>query len=96
MLPEKQQTQEVFQIVKSLELKGARARKGLKQAEIAAMLGMKQTTYAAKENGRSKFSDKEKFDLSRALDLTPGQMDEFLYDGMLSEMIASLETNVSR
>ena len=83
-------------IVKSLELKGARARKGLSQAATAAILGMNQTTYAAKENGRTRFTDEEKFELSKALDLTPGQVDEYLYDGLLSELIAALETKVAK
>lgn len=67
----------------TLEIKGARVRKNLTQASVAEKLGMKQTTYSAKENGRSKFSDKEKIALASLLELTPDQMNEFLYDGML-------------
>ena len=67
----------------TLEIKGARVRKNLTQASVAEKLGMKQTTYSAKENGRSKFSDKEKIALANLLELTPDQINDFLYDGML-------------
>lgn len=69
--------------MKPLEIKAARTRCGYSQAEVAAQLEMKQTTYAAKENGKVKFTDEQKLALAKILNLSPAQMNDFLYDGML-------------
>lgn len=69
--------------MKPLEIKGARARLGLKQYQMAEMLGTSVSTYSDKENGKRKFTDDEKVRLIQIFDWTPSQMNDYLFDGKL-------------
>ena len=69
--------------MKPLEIKGARARLGYKQQFMADQLHMSLPSYRKKESGEVKFTDEEKAKLSELLELTPQQVNDFLYDGLL-------------
>jgi len=69
--------------MKPLEIKGARARLGYKQKYVADKLGISVANYRKKESGHIRFSDVEKIELSKILELSPAQMNEFLFDGIL-------------
>lgn len=66
-----------------LEIKGARTRLGYKQSDVAEKLGIPTATYRKKESGESRFTDKEKIALADFLELTPIQLNNYLYDGLL-------------
>ena len=68
--------------MKPLEIKGARARLGYKQF-MADNLGISVATYRKKESGVIRFTDKEKAAVTKLLELTPAQMNDFLFDGEL-------------
>lgn len=69
----------------SVNIKIARIKRGKKytQRYVASELGMTPETYSQKERGRAKFTDKEKVNLAKLLGLTPEQMNDWLYDGLL-------------
>lgn len=69
--------------MKPLEIKGARARLGYKQQFMADNLGISVATYRKKESGVIRFTDKEKATVTKLLELTPAQMNDFLFDGEL-------------
>lgn len=69
--------------MKPLEIKGARARLGYKQKYMADNLGISVATYRKKESGVIRFTDKEKIQVTKILELTPTQMNDFLFDGEL-------------
>ena len=69
--------------MKPLEIKGARARLGLKQRHMAELIGIPVSSYCNKENGVVKFTDDEKAKLVEVFGWTPDQMNEFLFDGKL-------------
>ena len=69
--------------MKPLEIKGARARLGYKQQYMADNLGISVATYRKKESGLIRFTDKEKIQVTKILELTPCQMNDFLFDGEL-------------
>ena len=69
--------------MKPLEIKGARARLGFKQQYMADQLGISLPSYRKKENGDIRFSDEEKVKLAKLLELSPKQLNDYLYDGML-------------
>ena len=69
--------------IKLMEIKGARARLGYGQKEVADELGMTIATYCNKENGAVKFSDSEKAKLANFLQLTPKQTNDYLFEGKL-------------
>lgn len=69
--------------MKPLEIKGARARLGYKQQFMADNLGISVATYRKKESGVIRFTDKEKAAVTKLLELTPAQMNDFLFDGEL-------------
>lgn len=69
--------------MKPLEIKGARARLGYKQQFMADNLGISVATYRKKESGVIRFTDKEKAVVTKLLELTPAQMNDFLFDGEL-------------
>lgn len=69
--------------MKPLEIKGARARLGYKQQFMADNLGISVATYRKKESGVIRFTDKEKAAITKLLELTPAQMNDFLFDGEL-------------
>ena len=69
--------------MKPLEIKGARARLGYKQQFMADNLGISVATYRKKESGVIRFTDKEKAAVTKLLELTPAQMNDFLFDGGL-------------
>ena len=69
--------------MKPLEIKGARARLGYKQRQMAEKLGIPTSSYCNKENGVHKFTDKEKVKVAEVLGFTPEQTNDFLYDGLL-------------
>ena len=66
-----------------LEIKGARARLGLKQRHMSDLLGIPVSSYCNKENGIVKFTDEEKTKLVEVFGWTPAQMNDFLFDGKL-------------
>ena len=72
--------------MKPLEIKGARARLGYKQQYMADNLGISVATYRKKESGVIRFTDKEK---TKLLELTPAQMNDFLFDGELPIEVAN-------
>ena len=69
--------------MKSLEIKGARARLGYKQRHMAEKLGITVSSYCNKENEVTKFTDAEKVKVAELLGFTPEQMNDFLFDGVL-------------
>ena len=69
--------------MKPLEIKGARARLGYKQKFMAEQLGIPVSSYCNKENGIVKFTDAEKMKVGNLLRLSPDQINDFLYDGLL-------------
>lgn len=69
--------------MKPLEIKGARTRLGLKQKYVADQLDMSLDDYRNRERGRVRFTDEQKVKLSAILELTPHQMNDYLYDGVL-------------
>lgn len=70
--------------MKPLEIKGARTRLGYKQRHMAEKLGITLCNYCNKENGKSKFTDAEKVKIAELLGFNLEQMNDFLYDGLLS------------
>ena len=75
--------------MKPLETKGARARLGYKQQYMADNLGISVATYRKKESGVIRFTDKEKIMVTKLLELTPAQMNDFLFDGELPIEVAN-------
>lgn len=69
--------------MKPREIKGARARLGYTQQYVADQIGILYDSYRAKESGKVRFSDVEKVKLAAVLELTPGQLNDYLYDGLL-------------
>lgn len=75
--------------MKPLEIKGARARLGYKQQYMADNIGISVATYRKKESGVIRFTDKEKIMVTKLLELTPAQMNDFLFDGELPIEVAN-------
>ena len=75
--------------MKPLEIKGARARLGYKQQYVADTLGISVATSRKKESGVIRFTDKEKIMVTKLLELTPAQMNDFLFDGELPIEVAN-------
>ena len=50
---------------------------------MADNLGISVATYRKKESGVIRFTDKEKAAVTKLLELTPAQMNDFLFDGEL-------------
>lgn len=69
--------------MKPREIKGARARLGYTQQFMADQLEMSYHSYRKKESGAVRFTDKEKVKVARLLELSPGQMNDYLFDGEL-------------
>ncbi len=69
--------------MKTLEVKCARLRKGYSQKEMASKMGLGLSSYCLKENGKTGFSMEEALSLARLLDLTPGEFNDYFYDGLL-------------
>lgn len=69
--------------MKPLEIKGARTRLGYTQQEVADRLGMKFHSYQKKESGKIKFTEDEKIEVAKVLQLDFEQLDSFLFDGQL-------------
>lgn len=69
--------------MKPLEIKGARVRLGYKQQFMADSLGISLPSYRNKESGIRRFTDAEKAKIGEILELTPYQLNDFLYDGIL-------------
>lgn len=69
--------------MKPLEIKAARIRLGFDQQYMGEVIGKSQSTYQKKECGLIRFTDKEKLKISKVLQLTPAQMNDFLFDGEL-------------
>lgn len=69
--------------MKPREIKGARARLGYTQQYVAEQLDISYPSYRAKESGKVRFSDVEKIKLAELLELTPVQLNDYLYDGLL-------------
>ncbi len=67
----------------SLELKGARVRRGYTQTAVAEALGMSVPTYCKKEQGNSYFSDNQKKLLIGFLGLSLQEANDIFYDGEL-------------
>lgn len=73
--------------MKPLEIKGARTRLGYKQQFMADSLGISLPSYRKKESGVTRFTDAEKAKMSELLELTPAQINDFLYDGLLLPLV---------
>lgn len=69
--------------MKPNEIKGARTRLGLTQEYMATELDISLSSYQKKEGGIVKFSDKEKVKVAKILNLSPKQMNDYLYNGIL-------------
>ena len=69
--------------MKPNEIKGARTRLGLTQEHMATELEISVSSYQKKEGGIVKFSDEEKVKVAKILELSPKQMNDYLYNGML-------------
>lgn len=69
--------------MKPLEIKGARARLGLKQRHMAELIGIPVSSYCNKENGVVKFTDEERARLAEVFGWTPEQINDYLFDGKL-------------
>ena len=69
--------------MKPREIKGARTRLGYTQQFMADQLNMTKDSYAKRETGVVRFTDKQKVQVARLLELTPWQMNDYLYDGEL-------------
>lgn len=69
--------------MKPNEIKGARARLGLTQKDMAGKLGISAQSYAKKESGDTKFTDPEKLIVCEALGLSLVQFNDIFYDGKL-------------
>ena len=69
--------------MKPLEIKGARTRLGYKQQFMADSFGISLPSYRNKESGIRRFTDAEKAKVGEILELTPCQLNDFLYDGIL-------------
>lgn len=69
--------------MKPNEIKGARARLGLTQKDMAGKLGISAQSYAKKETGVTKFTDPEKIIVCEALGLSLVQFNDIFYDGKL-------------
>lgn len=70
--------------MKPLEIKGARTRLGYTQEEMAEQLNMSVHSYQKKESGNIKFTEDEKFELARILELSFAQLDDYLFDRQIS------------
>lgn len=69
--------------MKPLEIKGARTRLGYKQQFMADSLKISLPAYRKKESGICRFTDAEKAQVGKILELSPSQLNDFLYDGIL-------------
>lgn len=69
--------------MKPREIKGARVRLGYSQKFVADKLEMNYHSYRKKESGEVQFTDEDKIALARLLELSPVQMNDYLYDGKL-------------
>lgn len=69
--------------MKSLELKGARVRRGYTQTDAAKALGISVTAYSDKETGKREFDDNQKLLLIRLLGLSLQETNDIFYDGGL-------------
>ena len=69
--------------MKPREIKGARTRLGYTQQYVADSLGISYPSYRVKESGKVRFSDVEKVKLAELLELSPVQLNDYLYDGLL-------------
>lgn len=56
---------------------------------MADNLGISVATYRKKESGVIRFTDKEKIMVTKLLELTPAQMNDFLFDGELPIEVAN-------
>ena len=66
-----------------LEVKLLRIRRGMKQSDMAAALGISTKKYSDKERGVTRFTDEEKVVAAKVLGMTWEQMNDFFYDGVL-------------
>lgn len=66
-----------------LELKGARARKGVSKKEIAALIGKTPTSYYQKEHGKIPFFPAEMLAIAVRLELDADQFNCIFFDGKL-------------
>lgn len=55
-------------------LKAARIKKGLRQADVSAALGLKRSTYGMYETRKNKMDVETFGEICRLLDVTPSQM----------------------
>ena len=67
----------------SLEIKAARARKGLTQHDVSRILDISVSSYCLKENGLTPMSDEEKIRLVNLFGWNAQEMNEYLFDGKL-------------
>ncbi|MBE6666750.1 MAG: helix-turn-helix transcriptional regulator [Ruminococcaceae bacterium] len=70
-------------MVKTCEIRGARARLGLTQQYMAEQLGISPASYSNKEQGKTQFADAEKFKVAKIFDWSLSEINDFLFDGQL-------------
>ena len=69
--------------IKTLEIRGARARLGYSQREMAERLGMSLSSYQCRESGAVEFTIDDIVKLAEVLGLNIGQINDFIFDGRL-------------
>ena len=69
--------------MKPLEIKGARTRLGFTQQYMADQLCISLPSYRKKESGTLRCADEEKVKIAEVLELSPKQLNDYLYDGIL-------------
>ena len=71
--------------MKPLEIKGARTRLGYTQKQMADLLNMSVHSYRKKESGHYKFTEKEKFEVGKILNLSIEQLNDYLFDSKMDD-----------
>ena len=82
-LSSKKDRQKGVNIMKPLEIKGARARLGFTQKYMAEKLGLTEVSYGRKERGEVEFTLDEVPEVASLLTLNNAQVNDFFFDGKL-------------
>lgn len=69
--------------IKPNEVKSARVRLGYDQQFMADSLGISLDSYGGKERGKLNFTDAEKIELAKILNMTVDQLNDVLFEGKL-------------
>ena len=65
------------------EIKAARVRLGFTQKNVAEQMKMNVFSYQKKESGAVRFTDSQKIQLAKILQLSNSEMNDFLFNGEL-------------